>query len=60
MLGAGEKVVDGLVLIATVEYSRQARCFRVVLEMAADQADDLRLWPSQCMAATTSRLRRWK
>ncbi|CNL82287.1 Uncharacterised protein [Mycobacterium tuberculosis] len=46
--------------IATVEYSRQARCFRVALRWLRTRPMTCAFGPSQCMAATTSRLRRWK
>ncbi|SLH56025.1 Uncharacterised protein [Mycobacteroides abscessus subsp. abscessus] len=43
--------------MATVEYSRQSRCFRVALTVLTIMP---RPSPGRCSAATTRRLRRWK
>ena len=56
--GPARKSSIALFWIATVEYSRQRRCLRVAFMWLANQA--AKSLPSQCMAATTNRLRRWK
>ena len=55
--GPARKSSIALFWMATVEYSRQARCFSVALRWLRTRPVTS---PSQCIAATTSRLRRWK